>query len=1041
VLHFRRYIAALSLLLAAFGFYYVAVAPWIEPPQVKRGTLAASSPLRVSPQVQTDLSRLFAPGAWELDSKTKIVETEQCTLLIRDYQPMPDGRLELKPCTLIFYTKPESAETAAGPATASPEPPAPRRPIVMQAPAGAVLQFDRPLNIGRGDFGQIVGGRLVGEITIFSPPTQPQGDDSLRIITSDVQLGRDSLFTTEDVEFHYGKSSGRGRDLTIVFLRDAAKAGSSSKSPSFDGVQSITLSHIERLRIATGGGTSVAGPFGSALKPQQEGMLEVTCQGPFEFDFINQVAVFDKKVEVLRLVPGSAPDRLRCEQLLLEFVPKPPDEAETHEDAVPSLSSPAGDPPAEHGAQAAPAASPVKPSPAGRLQRVIAFGNPAVLESPSSAARAVACRMEYSLARQRIVLMPGKGSPQVSLRHQGKEFTARELEYEFAEAGRIGRLWAAGPGELRAEQDTQMPPQTFVARWQRELRIRPHAHNQVISLIGNASIGMEPKGRFDAAELHLWVQEIPPPAGAPQRSGKPQSTIVPDRLLATGKVSIHSQQLIAETRRLEVWFSNVQGPAAAAPAAVLPFGPQPQQAAAPGTQPPPTQQFRVLGDLIQMQLQIAGGKQVDLEDLTIRGQASIDETRTPEPGQEPIHVAGDLLELHHGTTPQATIEVTGHPAELAGRGMSLIGGTIHFRRGENRAWIDGPGEATLPVPADQAIALGPGAFASGGQPVREPAITRQNGPPKKLHVVWHDGLTFDGQTVHLEGEVVARSATQLVLAKTLEARLTQPIDFQATGGLGPAELGRLHLDGGVLIKNSSFDERGEMISYDQMQVKNLTLDRSAGRLNADGPGWVSTVRRSVNGAPGGQAIPLLSRPPAGANSGKPEENPLTSVHIQFERRIEGDLAKRRIEFQRNVRTTYSPASDFADIIMATSPDKLGERGVLMASDRLAVTEMLLSSQRWMELEASDNVLVEGRTFTVRAATVRYTSDKEILTIEGNGRIDAEIWHQAVPGEPRTYTSARKLRYWLRDGTFDGEDFNTLDLQQIGPKLNLRDKRR
>ena len=30
-------------------------------------------------------------------------------------------------------------------------------------------------------------------------------------------------------------------------------------------------------------------------------------------------------------------------------------------------------------------------------------------------------------------------------------------------------------------------------------------------------------------------------------------------------------------------------------------------------------------------------------------------------------------------------------------------------------------------------------------------------------------------------------------------------------------------------------------------------------------------------------------------------------------------------------------------------------------------------------------MVEGRTFTVRAASVRYTSDKEVLTIEGNGR--------------------------------------------------------
>ena len=78
---------------------------------------------------------------------------------------------------------------------------------------------------------------------------------------------------------------------------------------------------------------------------------------------------------------------------------------------------------------------------------------------------------------------------------------------------------------------------------------------------------------------------------------------------------------------------------------------------------------------------------------------------------------------------------------------------------------------------------------------------------------------------------------------------------------------------------------------------------------------------------------------------------------------------------------------------------------------------------------------------MRAASVRYTSDKEVLTIEGNGRVDAEIWYQSVPGQPRTYTSARKLRYWLREGSFDGEDFNILDLQQLSPRLRLPGSRR
>jgi hypothetical protein len=1044
VLHFRRYIAALAVLLAAFGLYYVLIAPWVEPPPVRRAAAAdGHKPVQASPNVQAELSRLFPQGAWELDPATKVIETEQCTLLIRDYLPTPDGRLELKPCTLIFYAKGSSADEnplgIEGPITS-----APRRPIVLQAPAGAVIQFDRPLNLGRGDFGQIVGGRLAGEITIFSPPSA-SGDDGLRLVTREVQLGRDSLFTTEDVEFHYGKSFGRGRDLTIVFLRDSTNSSASSNAPAFDGIRSITLAHIDRIRIAAGGSGSLGGPLGGRDKSKSgDDVLEITCQGPFEFDFLNQVAVFDEKVEVFRLVPGSAPDRLRCDQLLLELAPKSDDDDKAKTDALPSLQpAPENEAPPTGEAQPSADSANKRPLP-GRLQRIIALGSPAVLESPSSGAKAVACRMEYSLARQRIVLVPGKNAPQVSLRHQSQEFIARELEYEFAETGRIGRLWAAGPGQIRATQESSAGPKSFFAHWEKELRIRPHEGNQVISLIGGAVVGSKELGRFDADELHLWVREV---AGDDDGNGNKRSpAIVPGRMLATGQVHVQSPKLLAHTGRLEVWFTNLPAEPAGPLPASQPFAPQPHPHAQPqpnphaqpntaldSPPPPKPQQFRVLGDLIQMQIHVQGNKTAGLEALTIRGRATIDETHTPEPGQEPIHIAGNLIELHRGTTRDAQVEVSGQNAELGGRGISLVGGTIHLRRGENRAWIDGPGEATLPVPAGQGLALGPGALSPPAEPVRQPV-----GQPKKLHVTWRDGLTFDGQTVHLEGEIEARTQTQLILARTLDATLSRTIDFNEPQNRQAVDLARLHLDGGVSVKNSTFDELGAMTAFDEMKFKNLTLDRGAGKLFADGPGWVSSVR---SGPPGGagQGFPALG-PVAAGPVAPGKEKPLTSIHIQFEKRIEGTLAERRIEFQRNVRTTYSPARDFADRIVATRPADLGERGVLLASDTLALTEMLVTGQKWFEMEASD-ALIEGRTFTIRAAKVRYAGDKEVLTIEGNGRTDAEIWHQSVPGEPRTYTSARKLRYWLRDGTFDGEDFNTFDLQQIGPRVKLPLRRR
>jgi hypothetical protein len=1024
VLHFRRYTAALALLLAAFGIYYLAVPPWLEPPPVGRHVPGERQAQVQRPAgVEADLARLFPADAWERDPKTKVVETSQCILLVRDYLPTADGRLELKPCTVVFYAGSEAGEPAGN------EPaPGSRRPIILQAPAGAVLHFDKPLEIGKGDFGQITGGHLAGEITIFSPSTSPTSDDGLRLVTREVQLSRERILAPYDVEFAYGKSSGRGSDLAIDLTQGERGAGG-HRSTSFQGLRSLTIGHIELLRIAmpasrTRSGSPV-GPLASgAGLPKEGGPLEVTCQGPFVFDFQQQVAMLEDRVEILRLVPGAAPDRLRCDKLLMEFAAKKDDARVARSETLPTLDSidrreapgasdkPRGDSLEMQGAVA------------GRLQRVIAFGRPAVLESPTSSARAVACRMEYSLVQRRIVLIPGREAPQVTLRQANNEFTARELEYEFADQGQIGRLWAAGPGSLRAARGDGPPEQVITAQWQKELRIRPQEPNQVISLTGGAVVGVDSQGRFSADELHVWILEA---------EGGSKQAIAPDRLLATGKVRVESPQLIAETARLEAWFIAGPPEEAGFPTAGRPISPFPSPLAADRDEPPSPQQFQVTGNLVQMRL-LMRGQQVELEDLTIRGAAQIDEIRTPEPGQEPIHIKGDLVTLRGGSTPQAKVEVAGHPAELGGRGIAFVGSVLNVNRGENRAWIDGPGEATLPLPDGDSLAAIP---LAGSPPVREPGapplgVMRPPGPPKKMHVVWHDGLAFDGHTIRLSGEVEARTATQLVMCPTLEVTLSQPLDLANLRGRQPLELGRLHLDGGVYVENHGVDERGQPLSHDQFKAKNLTIDRLAGRLNADGPGWVSSVRRGIGSLPG-----------APAGIGGPGYLPatLSSIHIQFEHRIEGRLDQRTIEFQRKIRTTYSPAKDFDDLIVARTPEDLGEQGVLMTSDKLSVTEMQIGGQKWLEMEAKENAIVEGRTFTVRAASVRYTSDKEVLTIEGSGRTDAEIWYQSLPGQPRTYTSARKLRYWIREGEFDGEDFNVLDLQQLSPRLKLPGRRR
>jgi hypothetical protein len=949
------------------------------------------------------LEGLFPPEHW-VHKNPKVVETDQCTLLIQDYQTLPDGRLELKPCALIFH----SAGSKAPGADAS-IPPSRGRPVVLEAPK-AELAFDRPLDLARAEFGRVEKGTLSGEVTIHSPPTLQGGRDELFVKTRAVWLDRQSIRTSNDVEFRYGESSGRGRMLEITLAQEQSGQNRARKSP-LGGVQTVKLKHLEFLRIATAGGGLLgeASPAGGKRTENQSAPLDITCRGEFAFDVAAQLARFQDRVEVRRLTPDGPPDQLQCDELLL------------------ALGSPAAGP-----TSVASADDPL----AGRLQRIIAIGSPAVLKAPASGIEAVAAFMEYSLADRFVTLKSDKQKQvhKVSLHQFGQHFIAPELHYKMADEGRLGRLRATGPGELRLLQGHGASQQTVTARWERELHVQPQGRNHVISLLDAASVTIDPLGRFDANELHLWVLEVPVesrprvPLGqastaistSDAQEAQPKTSIIPDRLLAVGKVRINSPRLDADTSQLEAWFIHLPPPP---PAPLPPGGPsgpvrEPVQPVAfspiepPSAQnvirPPNLQKFHAGGGLMQMQLMVRGPA-FDLEALNIRGQAEIDEIRTPEQGQEPIRVRGEILELRRGTQPDATIDITGRPAEVASRGLSLAGGKIQVFRGDNLMRIDGPGEATVPG-GEQ----GGGGRASGVRS-RESGIGRSE-PSQKMHIVWQQGFVFDGLTARFNGGVEIRTATQTALTPILEATFRERLDFQAMGGQPQADVAQVFLDGamtGVYVEGRSFDEFGEQLSREQLRARNLLIDREKGTFHATGPGWVNSVRRGSAGLPGSLGTQSPTPPPQAATPNVPE--PLTSVHVAFEREIDGNLVQREVEFRQQVQTTYSPAHDFNDEIVADPLGNLGERMMLMQSDSLKIIEFIQPDNRWFEMRATGHTRVRGSRVDIDAPVVGYSSANEMLTLEGDGRAKAQVWmHRAAGGDPNRM-SGERLRYNLRTG--------------------------
>jgi len=481
----------------------------------------------------------------------KILESDNVKLLMGGYRNLGDGRIRIQPCTIVFLPHGDDPDLQRRA----------RNAVILQAPEGALLRFDQPLNLRRMKIGRLIAGSLEGRITIRSAGREPGAEDDLLITTRSVQLTERSIWTAEPVYFSFGPHHGCGRELRITLIPGPKAGDGQSHGPSVAGVESFELVHLERLHLELGSRQSSArSPFaGQAAGPGADNRaaprtpgspqsfspapastaphpapisswtkgpipVELSCKGPFRFDVSRKVATFEEQVNVWHAVSEGQFDQLECDRLSIFFEEQSPPAtasadaaAETRPvgDGRPTTAGPlntaepSGPPmPESQSPSDMPIAgdSPARKPPLRLVpRRIEAAGNPVVLNLPSWQAAGQAQRLEYDFAEKRIVL---EAAEHVWLRHRDREIHARSLQYQFAEHGRLGRVVAVGAGWLRARQNGPSGP-AFEARWMDRLLVRPHEQNQLVSLTGGAQVSFEGLGRMDAQEVHLWLDELP----------------------------------------------------------------------------------------------------------------------------------------------------------------------------------------------------------------------------------------------------------------------------------------------------------------------------------------------------------------------------------------------------------------------------------------------------------------------------------------------------------------------------------------------------
>ncbi|HUT89078.1 MAG TPA: hypothetical protein VMY37_06265 [Thermoguttaceae bacterium] len=1025
---------SLAIVLVTYWAYALVAVPLIEPSADRhRSEIPSEEEMRsLADQSRAswrrELEGLFPPGSWELDDPT-IVEIDEAKLLLRDYSRPKDGKtVQIDKCTVIF--------TPHRPGATPDE--RRRGSIILEAPEGAVLEFNGPFDLRKGKVGRLDSGRLKGPITIRSDGKSPGREDDLKVLTRDVDLTEERICTKEDVDFQLGRNHGRGRELWIKFFSDPDEEGTKRRGPNVDGIESVEIVHLEELDIHLGDRGFVPGVEKTVTGLRAPGdakaatdlPIDVKCRGPFRFDPVGQVATFQDQVDVRRVHPSGPADQLTSEKLSVFFA-RP-------REALPSQTKqPSGTP------------NPEPESETDRSRqldlqprRIRASGFPVVVSAPSQGIEARGEQLEYDFQSNWVVL---DGTQEVFLKQGPNEIHARKLQCQMAENGRLGQAMAEGPGWLRVVND-EKPDQQFFARWSKRLHLRPHEGQPVISLDGDARLEFGDLGQLAATEIHLYLLELP----ADESSDRVR--IRPDRLVALGQVVITSPQVTGTVNQLGVWFEPMPRSAGTGGQAYENTTPRDRRLPADGgagrsddaeqhdrvpgerplgaagisgsTESPlfpaegpsaasrPDHHFEVSGRLLHAQVLIPSDVSSwepspdatsELAELFLEGNVELTETRTAQPGELPVAVRGESIHVLNASRPDRKVTVRGNPPSFDGRGLTLCGlnrdSGILLDSGKNELRIDEPGWTELPLDRDLE-----------GRPLPEPG---------RLRVRWQKRMVFDGRRVRFEGDVVAsgrhqRGETELH-TPMLDVQLLRPVRFAGMDRRPDrVEVQRIVCYGSVFMQNRSFAEQGQS-SLDRFQMANLDIDLQSGESTANGPGWMTTVRRGSSDLLAARRDEGSDADPSATNDGDPD--PLRYLSVRFQGPLEGNVPNRRMTFRDQVQAAYAPVDCWEPALDPDDLEALGPRGVLLGCHELTVTDMPqpTGEGRAMELVATGNVVVEGRTFTARAPRMTYDDAKQLLILEDDGWTHAELYHQKQVGAPWSEVKAGRILYWRSTG--------------------------
>jgi hypothetical protein len=936
-----RYASTLGIVLGAFGLYHMLAVPALEHavPEVL-DDIAHLEPYQPPVQrFQPLLVALFPEGSWERGD-VRVLKTREMLLVVGSHESLAGGKLRVRPVSIVLCDKGLDPLLSA-----SPDIPLTTRIWTVRAPGGAVLQFDSDVQLEKGGVGKLVSGVIQGQVTVRGHQPRQPNEPAIELLADSLEFDGKRLFSDSEVNLQWGSSQITGRDLTIL-LRDPEDHDRSRLPGTREtSLESLSFSQLKRLHLVLP--QEILGDLATSADPTEPVRLDAGSDGPLHIDFTRGLADLRDGVWLTHTRTDGGQDDLRCDRAVVEFKNR----------------SPTGNPTPDGGHVGL-------QMPAMKLSRISLAGSP-------------------------VLLTVGPGT-QGSVPRSG----LRSLRLEGAEVhhspGGTEGVRIVGAGQLQMELENE-GLQSFVAQWKNGLVWHRLNSEEVVVLEDGAKLQLNPVGSLAGqvirASFHCLgetqIAESTAGGSRQNRFGK----IVPRSLSAKGNVRAQGPGFDANTEQLEIEVR--QSPPVASSSNTEDKGPRmgyarPEQGPRPASSAAPKKTIQVQAGRIAVDL-LVGGESPRIDSVSIQGKMRAVTVPLDTARESPAELRAESLDARDLASGKGAIILRGAPAQVRAKQIDLLGGIIHLEQATNRCWMEGPGSATLPLPASLAQKM----------PSYPPVAT----------VTWRNGLDFDGQTLTCHDEVTVRGPMQLMRCPQFAIALDRKIPFtEAPTNLGNCNLATTTASGGVFVENRNVDVRGTR-SIDQAQLQSLTISHADGMVKGIGPGWLQSVSVGTPMSPGGATS-------ATGTSG----TGLTLVQVQFQGGLRGNLRRRHVQIANQVRAIYSPVNDWSDRVDPNQPGGLPAEAIVLHCEEMDAIQNLVTPPGMgaYELSATGNTTIEGRSFKAMGHRVSYDKGKDLMVLEGTDRAYAKLWYQDPKGDRTLENSAKKIEYWPKRNIVKGE---------------------